>query len=364
MKTRVPILVLVAALAGFGLLFSPKHRHEGATSTALVARASNQSAIASNNSGISDAATSENIRDLRKLLVDDYHSTNEVDGKLDSITSLLAHQLIAERLKTNDAFLKWATNAATSVIARFMLQGSSPIYGSRGFKVDALHFYKVTVSALTGFEAKADYDPNPSNEGPLDFMLEGGIRPTLLRVQNGYRMEGYQIDPESWKRAPRNIGRMDWSFSVAPLDKNQVDTLARRAFHEMTGLDLSDFNAEAKIRTPEILNPEAVHSDVKVTGNINARLFSKPKDYVYPFAIFQYDKLDPALVFFSGEMVQTSAAHGEFVSLFAGVRKTEAIFELGEKFLGQGTWEQEFITKVRAMNTEERGQVYRRVFQH
>ena len=38
------------------------------------------------------------------------------------------------------------------------------------------------------------------------------------------------------------------------------------------------------------------------------------------------------------------------------------IFELGEKFLGQGTWEQDMLDQVNSMDTEQRGQVYRRVF--
>ena len=93
------------------------------------------------------------------------------------------------------------------------------------------------------------------------------------------------------------------------------------------------------------------------------KLFT-PKDYVYPFAIFSYDDKRPIRVAFSGEMVQTSAGRGEFVNLFAVVRKTEAIFELGEEFLGKGTWEQAILDNVHSLNTEQRGEVYRRIFQH
>jgi hypothetical protein len=63
-------------------------------------------------------------------------------------------------------------------------------------------------------------------------------------------------------------------------------------------------------------------------------------------------------------MVQTSPGHGEFVSLLAIVSKTEAVYELGEKFIGQGTWESNLLNQVNSMNTEQRGAVYRRLFVH
>lgn len=114
-----------------------------------------------------------------------------------------------------------------------------------------------------------------------------------------------------------------------------------------------------------IRNPDAVHPEVAIAGNLTAKLYT-PKDYLYPFADFRFDDSGAAHranVAFSGEIVQTTPGHGEFVKLFAVVRKTEAIFELGEKFLGKGTWEQTLLDRVRSLNTDERGQIYRRVFQ-
>jgi len=327
----------------------------GGASPAVAAGAvSNQSIAALN-----DIATNESTHELRKLLVIDYHSTNEHD----SITSLLTHQLIAERLRTNSAFLEWATNAVTSVIMRFVTNGDVPIYGTTGLTAGALQFDKVTAEAPRGLQARAMFDPHPTTEGPLVFIVEGGVNPTIQLVQNGYRIESYQLSPEYWDRAPRKIGRMDWSCAVAPLDKNQVDAMARNAFHEMTGLDLKSFNVVTKMDTEKILNTSAIHPEVTVTGNLNAKLFS-PKDYVYPFATFEYSDSNFSRVPFSGEMVQSSSGRGEFVKLFAVSRNPDALFELGEKFIGQGTWEQNLLFEVRSMNTEERGQVYRRVFQH
>ena len=306
-----------------------------------------------------EVAPDQSVVEINKLLVADYHSTNENDA----ITSALAHQLIAEQLRTNVAFLEWATNAAKAVIVSFIAKTDIPVYGASGLTSDALQLHKVTVNGQVGMYAEAIYDPDPANEGPLAFIVEGGIHPTLLRVQNGYRLESYQMRPELWSQSSRKIGRMDWSSAVRPLEKNQVNMLARHAFHEMTGLDLASFHVEqTKMDVEGLLNPNASHPDVTVTGNINARLYT-PKDYVYPFAAFSYGGGGSVLVAFSGEMVQTSPGRGEFVDLFAVVKKTEAIFELGEKFLGQGTWEQAMLDNVRSLNTQERGQIYRRIFQ-
>lgn len=308
-------------------------------------------------------ATNQGIVEIRKLLVNDYHSTNEHDA----ITSALAHELIAEELRTNAVFLEWATNITKAVISHFTTNGNVPIYGLAGFTLNALQLDKVTVNGMVGIHAVATYDPDPTNEGPLEFIVEGGIHPTLLRVQNSYRLINYQLSPERWKQSPRDIGRMDWSSAVSPLDKGQVGTLAYHAFHEMTGLNLGGFQLETtKIDVQGILNPNAEHSGVSVTGNLNAKLYT-PKDYRYPFAEFRYDDTTPKHephVAFSGQIVQTSLGHGEFVELSAVVRKTEAIFELGEKFLGRGTWEQSMLTNVSSLNTEQRGQIYKRIFQH
>lgn len=253
------------------------------------------------------------------------------------------------------------------MIMRFITNGSVPVYGAAGLTAENLQFYKVTAQAPVGLDAEAVYDPHPDSEGPLIFVIQGGANPTIQMVQNQYREETYQLDPELWKRNPRHIGRMDWSHAMQPLDKEQVRSLAYRAFNEMTGLDLGSFSLQkSEVSVEGIRNPDAAHPEVTITGNMNAKLYT-PKDNLYPFADFRFDDdggAHPARVAFSGEMVQTSAGHGEFVKLFAVVRKTEAIFELGEKFFGQGTWEQAMLDNVRSLNTEQRGQVYRRIFQH
>jgi hypothetical protein len=357
LRVKPKSAILVAGLSGL-LLFWFMRQNGTPISSPKSVRATNPSTLSA-----PITATNESVTELRKLLNDDYHS-----GDLhDAITSALAHQLIAEQLRTNVAFLDWASNTTKSVILRFMARSGLSIYGATGLTADNLQLNKVTVNGLVGISAEAVYDPDPTNEGPLAIIVEGGVHPTILRVQNGFRLISYQLNPEYWEKGPRKIGRMDWSCAVRPLDTNQVSRLAHRAFREMTGLDLGSFHLEkSKIDVEGILNPNASHPEVTVTGNLNAKLYT-PKDYLYPFAEFQYDDTSsahPVHVTFSGEMVQTSPGRGEFVELFAVVRKTEAIFELGEEFLGQGTWEQAMLDNVRSLNTEQRGQVYRRIFQH
>jgi hypothetical protein len=295
-------------------------------------------------SGVTNAALPE----LHTLVVDDYHSTNSHV----SITSAIAHELIAEQLRTNEAFLEWATNAVTMTITQFVQNASISIYGSSGLTPDALKFRKVTAEAPVGLHAEVVYDPNPSAEGPLAFIVEGGIHPTIQLVRNPYRTEMAQLYPYTM-RSPRKIAPMDWSCAVAPLDKGQVDGMARQAFHAMTGVNLDSLNVQTKIETEDFPN----------RTDANRKTFSA-KDVVYPFAIFKYGDSNSVRVPFYGEMVQTSPGHGEFVSLLAIVSKTEAVYELGEKFIGQGTWESNLLNQVNSMNTEQRGAVYRRLFVH
>jgi hypothetical protein len=355
---RILVLVLLLSVTGIitFLLFS--HKSESERQPALGSSRTNKLAFVSR-----DNATIVSINELRTLLIDNYHSTNEHD----SMTSLLSHQLIAERLRTNQAFLEWGTNVTAAIVIRFITNGSVPVYGSAGLTAENLQFYKVTAQAPVGLDAEVVYDPHPDSEGPLIFIIQGGGNPTIQMVQNQYRLEAYQLDPEMWKRYQRHIGRMDWSHAVQPLDKEQVRSLAYRAFNEMTGVDLRAFSLEkSEVNVEEFRDPDAAHPEVNVTGNINARLYT-PKDKLYPFADFRFDDNGAGHrpnISFSGEMVQTSPGHGEFVELFAVVSKTEAIFELGEKFLGQGTWEQAMLDNVRSLNTQQRGEVYRRIFQH
>lgn len=350
MKLRLAILALFGA-AIVALVILPRFRGNMVKGSPPLQ--SEESATRSQQNGTTNAV---GVEKLHSLLVGDYHSTNHQAA----IKSAAAHELIAEQLRTNEAFLTWATNAAISAIVQFVSDGNVPVYGAAGLTADSLHFYKVTAFAPVGLEAEATYDPTPATEGSLVFVVDGGVHPTVSLVKNPYRIESYQLDPDSWNRYGRS-GQMDWSCAVSPLDKNWVDEEARNAFHEMTGLDLNSFNVETNIRMEKFLNKNAVHSGVTVTGSLQARLFT-PKDYVYPFATFEYGNSNLTRVTFEGEMVQTSPGRGEFVSLLAFLNKTQGIFELGEKFLGQGTWEQDMVDQIDAMSEEQREQVFRRTF--
>ena len=306
-------------------------------------------------SGVANAALPE----LHALLVDDYHSTNSHAA----ITSAIAHQLIAEQLRTNEAFLEWATNVAITTITQFVQNAGIPIYGCANLTGDTLKIQKATADAPVGLHVEAVFDPNPAVEGPLEFVVEGGIHPTIQLVQNAYRTERYQLNPPTWGRSPRKIPPMDWSGAVAPLDNGQVDEMARKAFQAMTGMNLDSFNVQTKIDIEKFPNLNAAHADVTVASDSKINILT-PKDVVYPFAIIKYGDANSVRVPFFGEMVQTSPGRGEFVSLLAIVNKSGAVLELGEKFLGQGTWESNMLKQVNSMNTTQRGEVYRRLFAH
>lgn len=292
-------------------------------------------------------------------VIDDYKSTNFEA----SITSAIAHQLIAERLRTNAAFYEWATNVATTIIVQFVKQSGVPIYGTSGFSGDALRFDEVTANSWSGLWARATYDPVPTKEGPLEFEVMGGVHPYITRVRNAYRMVHYQLNPTLWTQASRNLGHLDWSGATSPIEEGQVETLAQHAFNKMTGLDLNSY-AKLHVDVSPIPNPYASHPTFKViTGSPNATLRSA-SDVLYPFATFSNN--DPGRVYthvsFEGEMVQTSPGHAEFVYLSAVEIAKEEVFELGEKFLGKGAWEQQMFDEIESMNTDQRGQVYRRIF--
>jgi hypothetical protein len=307
--------------------------------------------------GVKNAALPE----LHALLVDDYHSSNSHAA----ITSAIAHQLIAEQLRTNEVFLEWATNVAIMTITQFVQNAGIPIYGSVNLTGDNLKIQKVTADAPVGLHVEAVFDPNPAVEGPLEFVVEGGVHPTIQLVQNAYRTERYQLNPTTtiWGKSPRNIGPMDWSRAVVPLDKGQVDEIARKSFHAMTGMNLDSLNVQTKIDIEKFPNQNAVQANEPVAGDSKIKVLT-PNDVVYPFAIIRYGDANSVRVPFFAEMVQTSPGRGEFVSLLAIVNKSEAVFELGEKFLGQGTWESNMLKQVNSMDTEQRGEVYRRLFVH
>jgi hypothetical protein len=350
MKQKILILsVIGAAVVSMAVLLVLHVRSNRETQTWQGAPS------ASHPGGVTNAA----LPKLHTLLIDDYHSTNSQT----SMTSAIAHKLIAEQLRTNEAFFEWATNIVKSSITHFVQNGSIPIYGSSGLTDEALKIRKVTVEAPVGLHAEAAYDPSPAVEGPLEFVVEGGIHPTMQLVQNAYRTERYQLNPPTWGRSPRKIPPMDWSCAVAPLDRQQVDGMARKAFQTMTGMNLDSFNVQTKIDIEKFPNLNSVHADVTVASDSKIKILT-PNDGVYPFAIVKYGDSNSVRVPFFGEMVQTSPGRGEFVSLLAIVNKSEAVFELGEKFLGQGTWESNMLKQVNSMNTAQRGEVYSRLFVH
>jgi hypothetical protein len=292
------------------------------------------------------AATSQSADELRTLLRQ--HSSTNNDQV---IASALAGQLIAEQLRTNRAFLMWATNTARNSISR-LLGAKLPIYGVTNISPDDIRIDAVTAMARTGVRAECSY-------GSLYIVVEGGTNPIVTMVKDPYHLADYLLD------LPRGREPKEWSQAQSPLDKDQVDRMARAAFMVMTGRDLDSFNVQATIKTPEVLNRNVEHPEVKVTGVPGAKLISR-HDNVYPFAFFSYSPPSSSYRPFSGELMQTKPGSGEFVRLFAPVGTPDAVFALAEKFLGSqsGLWEQSLLSEVRSMPEKEQAEVYRRMFAH
>ena len=277
----------------------------------------------------------------------DYGSTNNESF----MTSILVRQLIAEQLLANEGFLEWGTNAAKMAIVKF-LNGDVPIYEVSNVNPDDLKIEHVTVFAKSGLHVDIRYHA-------LQITVDGGTNLIVTMVENPYKMEDYQIDPSHRRE------RMDWSHAARPLDKHLVDRMARDAFAQMTARNLDEFKVTPDIQTPDILNFDVKRPDVQVTGIPGANLISST-DKVYLFAQFFYRIQGSAYCPFNGEVVQTSDGHGEFVKLFAPVGSPDAMLSLAKKFLAPQSenWDQNLLDQVRSMNTEQQGEVYRRVFSH
>ena len=275
-----------------------------------------------------------------------YGSTND-DAFM---TSILVRQLIAEQLLANEDFLEWATNASRCAVVKHLLGGNIPIYEISKVTPDDLMIEHVTVFAKSGLHVDIHC------HGFL-ITVDGGTNLIVTLVENPYKMEDYQLD--------HRRERMDWSHALRPLDKSATDRMARDAFTQMTGRNLNEFKVTPDILIPAIPNFDVRRHDVQVTGIPGANIISS-KDKSYPFAEFWYRIPGSSYCPFDGEVVQISDGKGEFVKLFAPVGVSDAMLTLAEKFLAPQSenWEQNILNQVRSLNTEQRGEVYQRVFHH
>jgi hypothetical protein len=260
-------------------------------------------------------------------------------------TSYEIRLAIADRLGTNEAFLRWATAAVSTAVCKLAQGKSAPIYGAAGLTSSNL---QITASAnVGGLYAEATYERDTNSDGPICFIIEGGTNPIIGSLRNPYRMEAYQLDPKAAESPfyPRKIARMDWGNAAAPLDQARVEAMAREAYIAMTGTLIPDGD-QAIIRVPAVTDWTFQDPAVQVTGKPGATVRTINNER-YPFAEFEF--FDPATNdrIFRGQMVQTSPGRGEIVELFT-TPSTEcfqnSLIDLAQQFL-PGDWAQEVQAK-------------------
>src|ERR1700761_275445 len=150
-KLLLTLCVVVLAVALVWLGRFRVYPGNGASSQSLTMASTN---LPGGLDGITNNAESRLLREI----VEDYHSTNFHA----SITSAITHEMIAEKLKTNQMFLEWATNTALETVVKIANDDKVPIYGTSDFSTNALKFERVTIDSWNGVFARAIYDPNPT----------------------------------------------------------------------------------------------------------------------------------------------------------------------------------------------------------
>lgn len=255
---------------------------------------------------------------------------------------------IADRLNTNEAFLRWATNAVTTAVLHLTSSKDFHIHGADLTDTNALRIdVKATLSGLRG---EASYDPDTNSRGPVQFIIEGGTNPIATMIQDPYGMANYQLNPKQAGSGtyPREVARMDWNGAAVPLDNSQVEAAARNAYLAMTGSPMPD-GVQVNIDTPPVTDGSIRDPSVQISGNQSATV-ATVNNQRYPFADFTFINPETQARVFSGEMCQSSAGTGEFVELFTTQSRSavqNSVIDLGEEFLSpNGDWENEVLTKV------------------
>jgi len=268
---------------------------------------------------------------------------------------------IADRLNTNEAFLRWATNAVSTAVLHIASSKNFHIHGADLTNANAL---RINVKAtLSGLRGEASYDPNTNSGGPVQFIIEGGTNPIVTMVQDPYGMATYQLNPKQAgsDAYPREVARMDWSGASAPLDKSEIEAAARNAYLAMTGSPMPD-GLQVNIDVPPVTDGTVHDPSIQITGNQSATV-ATVNNQRYPFADFEFINSGTQARVFSGEMFQSAAGTGAFVELFTTQSRSgvqNSVIDLGEKFLSPtGDWENEVLS---TLGSTPQDQVLKRVW--
>jgi len=346
MRTKPFILLAIGVLS---LALVVLLRSGSKPGTAITAPMRTASAMSPTSDIRRDATSTNNSRGMLQDIAANVSMT-----ATGAVAGYEVRQIIAEHLRTNEPFLRWATNTVTSAVTKLATNANIPIYGARGLTPGKLQV-SVDVKPVGGLYAEAVYDPDTNSEGPLSFGVEGGTNPLIVLVQNQYRMSSYQLDPQSWgsQQYPRNVGRMDWAGATAPLDATQVEAVARQAYFAMTANEVPP-TLVAKIDISPTTDPRVQDPSVKVIGKQGATV-ATVNNQRYPFAIFQFGEPGTLNQPFSGEMVQTEPGQAQVVNLVLAANLRGAVLELGDQFLGASSenWAQEVLSSVGSTPPED-----------
>lgn len=302
-----------------------------------------------------DSVVASNLISLRQIA---RNPSMSATGATASYEMRLA---IADRLNTNEAFLRWATNAVATAVFHLASSKDFHIHGADLANTNAMRIdVKATLSGLRG---EASYDPDTNSRGPVQFIIEGGTNPIVTMVQDPYGMAGYQLNPKQAgsDTYPRDVARMDWSSATAPLDKAQIEDAARNAYLAMTGSPMPN-GVQVNIDVPPVTDGTVRDPSIQISGNQGATV-ATVNNQRYPFADFEFINSETQARVFSGEMIQSAAGTGAFVELFTTQSRSGAqnsVIDLGQEFLSpSGDWQNEVLSKL---GSTPQDQVLKRVW--
>ncbi len=268
-----------------------------------------------------------------------------------AITSYEIRGMIADRLRTNEAFCEWATSAVVTAVCNLAQNPNFSIYGTTGLSSNDLNI-SVDVVSVGGLRGTASYAPDTNSEESVEFVVEGGTNACVSMVQNRCRAFDYQTDEANFQTPtnPGHVGHMDWGNAKQPLSTNQLVEMSREAYSAMTGKWLAG-TVQAKIDESAVIDPTIADPSVQVIGTPGARV-ATTLNRRYPYAWVSFAATNASFQPFNGELFQTRTGRGEFVKMIAFGRSKDqvqtAVFQLADQFLTPEStnWAQEVLTNV------------------
>ena len=280
--------------------------------------------------------------------------------------SAVARVVIGHRLRTNESFRVWGTNAVKAAIEAFATNSEVRFIGLSPFDTNALTIQAVMLDLSRGLVGQAIYDPHPDREGPTEILVVGSTNPVISMIRNAYAMQAYQIDPslvgKGTEDYPRLVPRADWSGAKQALNQKDVEGLARRAFKALTGNTLL-MELASQVRTGRVIDRSMSHPEVQVTGQPGAMVYGKDA-FRFPFAEFEFGEAGSAFRPFSGQLFQDAPSQGIFVKLYL-VRPNDpdALFDLWRTFSPSAELEaKQVLTELRDLDSETRIRLMRELF--